>query len=294
MELQDAATPEQVAVLAEHTTCPPEKQPLAALAAADPETIREQVAVVGHSVLGLLEKYRACELPFEHFLELLPVLRPRHYSVSSSAAAQPGEVDLMVSLLAAPHRSGEGTFQGIASHYIQTVNPGDTLQARVLQGSESFRLPEDPSVPVILVSAGTGLAPFRGAVLDRVHSGSTGTLLCYFGCDHPDVDYLHRQEFEAAEAAGAVSMRPTFTHAPEHGARFVQDRIARESDEVWAALEAGGRVYVCGDGRRMAPAVREAFMAIYRQNSCADDEEAAAWLAATTESGRYVEDVWAG
>ncbi|WP_328787090.1 bifunctional cytochrome P450/NADPH--P450 reductase [Streptomyces sp. NBC_00273] len=294
VELQDAATPEQVAVLAEHTTCPPEKQPLAALAAADPETIREQVAVVGHSVLGLLEKYRACELPFEHFLELLPVLRPRHYSVSSSAAAQPGEVDLMVSLLAAPHRSGEGTFQGIASHYIQTVNPGDTLQARVLQGSESFRLPEDPSVPVILVSAGTGLAPFRGAVLDRVHSGSTGTLLCYFGCDHPDVDYLHRQEFEAAEAAGAVSMRPTFTHAPEHGARFVQDRIARESDEVWAALEAGGRVYVCGDGRRMAPAVREAFMAIYRQNSCADDEEAAAWLAATTESGRYVEDVWAG
>ncbi|WP_217207135.1 bifunctional cytochrome P450/NADPH--P450 reductase [Streptomyces sp. AC550_RSS872] len=294
VELQDAATQEQVAVLAEHTACPPEKRPLAELAAADPQTFREQVTATGHSVLDLLERYRACELPFEVFLELLPVLRPRHYSISSSAEASPGEVDLMVSLLAAPHRSGEGTFNGIGSHYLQTVQAGDTVQARVLPCSEAFRLPQDESVPVILVSAGTGLAPFRGAVLDRHHTRSTGTLLCYFGCDHPEVDYLHRTEFEAAEAAGAVSMRPTFARAPEDGACFVQDRIAKESDEVWAVLEAGGRVYICGDGRRMAPAVREAFMKIYRDRTGSGDDEASAWLAALIESGRYVEDVWAG
>jgi cytochrome P450/NADPH-cytochrome P450 reductase len=294
VELQDPATQEQVAVLAEHTACPPEKRPLAELAAANADTFREQVTAAGRSLLDLLERYRACELPFEVFLELLPVLRPRHYSISSSAAAAPGEVDLMVSLLAAPHRSGEGTFRGIGSHYLQTVTAGDTLQARVLPCSEAFRLPEDDSVPVILVSAGTGLAPFRGAVLDRHHTKSTGTLLCYFGCDHPDVDYLHREEFEAAEAAGAVSMRPTFSCAPEDGARFVQDRIAKESDEVWAVLEAGGRVYICGDGRRMAPAVREAFMAMYRTYTGGGDDEASAWLNALIESGTYVEDVWAG
>ncbi|WP_308297308.1 MULTISPECIES: hypothetical protein [unclassified Streptomyces] len=146
-------------------------------------------------------------------------------------------------------------------------------------------------MPVILVSAGTGVAPFRGAVLDRLHAGSTGTLLCYFGCDHPDVDHLHRAEFEAV---GAVSMRPTLMHAPENGARFVQDRIVRESDEVWAVLQAGGRVYICGDGRRMAPAVREAFMAVHRRHTGASDEEAATWLSGLVESGRYVEDVWAG
>ncbi|WP_316528295.1 bifunctional cytochrome P450/NADPH--P450 reductase [Kitasatospora brasiliensis] len=294
VELQDAATREQVAVLAAHTACPPEKQPLTRLATASPEEFRERVSAAGHSVLDLLERYRACELPFEQFLELLPVLRPRHYSVSSSAAAQPREVDLMVSLLAAPHRGGEGTFRGIASHHVRTIRAGDTVQARILPCGESFRLPADPSVPVILVSAGTGLAPFRGAVLDRHHTGSTGTLLCYFGCDHPDVDYLHREEFEAAQAAGAVSMRPTFMHAPVDGARFVQERIVRESDEVRAVLEAGGRVYICGDGRRMAPAVREAFMAVHREHTGADEEEAAAWLAELIGSGRYVEDVWAG
>ncbi|RLU81757.1 reductase [Streptomyces griseocarneus] len=294
VELQDPATQEQVAALAGHTACPPEKLPLAELATADPETFHDRVTAAGRSVLDLLEHHRSCELPFERFLELLPVLRPRHYSISSSAEASPGEVDLMVSLLAAPHRSGEGAFRGIASHYVRTVTVGDTVQARVLPCSEAFRLPEDPSVPVVLVGAGTGLAPFRGAVLDRLHTGATGTLLCYFGCDHPGVDYLHREELEAAEAAGAVSMRPAFMHMPEDGVRFVQDRIVRESQEVRAALEAGGRVYVCGDGRRMAPAVREAFKAIHREHTGASDEEAAAWLASLTASGHYVEDVWAG
>ncbi|CAL9304591.1 cytochrome P450 [Streptomyces olindensis] len=294
VELQDTATREQVAVLAEHTACPPEHRPLAELAEAKPDVFREQVTDAGCSLLDLLERYRACELPFEHFLELLPVLRPRHYSISSSAAAAPGEVDLMVSLLKAPHRSGEGTFHGIASHYLQTVSAGDTLQARVLPCSEAFRLPQDPAVPVILISAGTGVAPFRGAVLDRLHGKATGTLLCYFGCDHPDVDFLHREEFQAAEDAGAVSLRPVFSHAPEDGVRFVQDRIAKESAEVWSVLRAGGRVYVCGDGRRMAPGVRKALQAVYREHTGADADEAAAWLTAMTESGTYVEDVWAG
>ncbi|ELS54891.1 bifunctional cytochrome P450/NADPH--P450 reductase [Streptomyces viridochromogenes] len=294
VELQDAATREQVAVLAEHTACPPERRPLAELAEAQPDVFRERVTDAGCSLLDLLERYRACELPFEHFLELLPVLRPRHYSISSSAAATPGEVDLMVSLLKAPHRSGKGTFHGIASHYLQTVSAGDTLQARVLPCSEAFRLPQDPDVPVILISAGTGVAPFRGGVLDRLHGKATGTLLCYFGCDHPDVDFLHREELQAAEDAGAVSLRPVFSHAPEDGVRFVQDRIAKESAEVWSVLQAGGRVYVCGDGRRMAPGVRTALQAVYREQTGADADEAAAWLTAMTASGRYVEDVWAG
>jgi cytochrome P450 / NADPH-cytochrome P450 reductase len=295
VELQDPATQQQVAVLAEHTACPPERRPLAELAAAPPEAFREQITDAGRSLLDLLERYRACELPFERFLELLPVLRPRHYSISSSAAASPGEVDLMVSLLTALHRSGEGTFHGIASHYLQTVNTGDTLQARVLASADDFRLPEDPATPVILVSAGTGLAPFRGAVLDRLHTRTTGTLLCYFGCDHPDVDYLHRDELEAAQEAGVVSLRPAFSRAPEKdGVRYVQHRIAEDNAEVWALLQAGGRVFVCGDGRFMAPAVREAFKAVYREHTGTDADEATAWLAGLIESGRYVEDVWAG
>ena len=287
VELQDPATREQVAVLAEHTACPPERKPLDELATAGDG--------IGHgSVLDLLERYRACELPFERYLEMLPVMRARHYSISSSAQASPDEVDLMVSLLSAPHRSGEGTFHGIASHYLQTVDAGDVIQARVLAAGDAFRLPLDPEIPVIMVSAGTGVAPFRGTVLDRTHTGERGPLLSYFGCDHPDVDYLHRAEMEAAQDAGAVSMRPAFSQAPENGVTYVQDRITAEGDEVWELLRRGGRVYICGDGRRMAPAVREAFRDLYRRHTGGDHDQAAAWLAGLQESDRYVEDVWAG
>ncbi|NBE56164.1 bifunctional cytochrome P450/NADPH--P450 reductase [Streptomyces boluensis] len=292
VELQHPATAEQVALLAGHTACPPEHRHLAALAAADPETFHRQVTATGRSVLDLLDQHPSCALPFEVFLELLPVLRPRHYSISSSAQAAPGEVELMVSWLAAPHRTGDATFHGTASTYLRTLRAGDSVRARVLPCAEPFRLPADDGTPAILVGAGTGLAPFRGAVLDRLHTGSSSTLLCYFGCDHPDVDYLHRAELELAEAAGAVSMRPAFSRAPEDGARYVQDRIARESDEIWDVLEAGGRVRVCGDGRQMAPAVRSAFLAVHREHTGANAEEAAAWLAALIASGAYVEDVW--
>jgi len=294
VELQDPATQQQMATLAAHTPCPPERRPLSDLASAPPTTFDLRVTQPRRSVLDILEDHPACAVPFEEFLEMLPVLRPRHYSISSSSEATPGEVDLMVSLLAAPHRSGDGEFHGIASHYLQTVDAGDVVQARVLPCRDAFRLPSDASTPVITVSAGTGLAPFRGAILDRAHRGARGKLLCYFGCDHPDVDYLHRAELETAHAAGVVDLRPAFMHAPQNGVRFVQDRIERDSDEIWAALQADARVYVCGDGRRMAPAVRDAFVSVYRSHSGAGAEEGAAWLAALIESERYVEDVWAG
>lgn len=294
VELQYPATQQQVAILAAHTPCPPERRPLSDLASAPPAAFDYRVTQPRRSVLDILEHHPACAAPFEEFLEMLPVLRPRHYSISSSSEATPGEVDLMVSLLAAPHRSGDGEYHGIASHYLQTVDAGDVVQARVLPCRNAFRLPSDASTPVITVSAGTGLAPFRGAILDRVHRGVPGKLLCYFGCDHPDVDYLHRAELEATHAAGVVDLRPAFMHAPQNGVRFVQDRIEHDSDEIWAVLQAGGRVYVCGDGRRMAPAVRDAFVSVYRSHSGAGAEEGATWLAALIESERYVEDVWTG
>ncbi len=99
---------------------------------------------------------------------------------------------------------------------------------------------------------------------------------------------------EAAQEAGAVSMRPASSQVPENGVTFVQDRIAAEGEEVWDLLERGGRVYVCGDGRRMAPAVREAFMTLYREHTGGDGRQAALWLAGLQKSDRYVEDVWAG
>ncbi|MEU6913314.1 cytochrome P450 [Streptomyces olindensis] len=289
VELQERPTAGQLAALAAANPCPPERAALAALTD-DPRTLVE-----------ILEDHPALRgaLDWPRLLDLLTPLRPRHYSISSSPAVDPGHVDLMVSLLQAPARSGKGVYRGTGSGHLATVRPGDTVYARVQPCREVFRMDADGgSAPVVMIAAGTGLAPFRGAIADRTAALARGAELapavCYFGCDAPDADFLHAQELRAAETAGAVSLRPAFSAAPEGEVRFVQHRIAAEAEEVWALLDAGARVYVCGDGARMAPGVREAFRTLYRKHTPDADERAAEqWLDGLIADGRYVEDVYA-
>ncbi|MFF1654939.1 cytochrome P450 [Streptomyces sp. NPDC058255] len=283
VELQERVTTDQLATLAAANPCPPERAALAARTD-DPRTLVE-----------VIEAYPALRgaLDWPTLLGLLAPLRPRHYSVSSSPAVDPAHVDLMVSLLEAPARSGDGTYTGVGSGYLNAVKPGDTVLARVQPCREAFRL--DGTAPVVMVAAGTGLAPFRGAIADRsaalAEGGQLAPAVCYFGCDAPDADFLHADELRAAEAAGAVSLRPAFSAAPVEGAAFVQHRIAAEADEVWELLNAGARVYVCGDGSRMAPGVREAFRTLHADRTPGGDSER--WLDDLIASGRYVEDVYA-
>ncbi|WP_405358868.1 cytochrome P450 [Kitasatospora sp. NBC_00085] len=287
VELQDRPTAGQRAELAALNPCPPERAALRGVSDDDPRTL-----------LDLVEDHPALResLTWPVLLELLPPIRPRHYSISSSPSGT-GEVELMVSVLSAPARSGRGTFRGTGSGYLGRVAVGDTVLARVQPCREVFRIGH--RTPVIMIAAGTGLAPFRGAVADRrallAEGAGLAPALLYFGCDAPDADYLHRDELEAADRAGAVSMRPAFSERPVDGQRFVQDRIAAEAAEVWELLAAGAEVYVCGDGARMAPGVRAAFRELYRRRTPgADEQQAQVWLQHLVEAGRYVEDVYAG
>ncbi|MDH6125485.1 cytochrome P450 [Kitasatospora sp. GP82] len=299
VELQDRPTPEQLNTLAAVNPCPPEQAALRALAEdADARCADHR------GLLDVIEDHPALReaLTWPVLLELLPPIRPRHYSVSSSPATDPHHVDLMVSLLHAPARSGRGTFRGTGSGYLSAVRPGDTVLARIQPCREAFRIDHGADTPVIMIAAGTGLAPFRGAIADRRARLAQGTddtplapALCYFGCDAPDADYLHAAELHAAERAGAVSMRPAFSAAPVEGRRFVQDRITAEADRVWSLLDAGARVYVCGDGARMAPGVRDAFRTLYLERiPGADRAGAHHWLQTLIAQGRYVEDVYGG
>jgi cytochrome P450/NADPH-cytochrome P450 reductase len=293
VELRKPVTSSQLRSLAAANSSPAERRRLTELA--------EAPDGCPLSVLECLDEYPACVLTGAELLELLDPMVPRHYSIASSSMLSPRTVGLVVSVLDAPAHSGHGSFKGVASNYLATVQPGQVIRARVDPARQAFRAGADPAKNVILVSAGTGVAPFLGFLGDRLAAQNAGApvepALCFFGVRDPEVDYLFRDRFEQAEAIGIVQMRPAFSRAPQDGIRYVQDRIAADSDEVWNLLcdpAKDTHVYVCGDGARMAPAVRGSFLDIYRARTGADDDLARDWLNGLIESDHYVEDVWAG
>ncbi|MFF5138431.1 bifunctional cytochrome P450/NADPH--P450 reductase [Streptomyces sp. NPDC013157] len=300
LELQDVATRSQIKTLAEYTQCPWTRPQLQAYAA-DTEEAEEhyQKEILGKrvSMLGLLERFPAVELPLAVFLEMMGPIRPRFYSISSAPAANPRHVRLTVGLLEGPALSGEGQYRGTCSSYIAGLEPGDVVYGYVRVPSPTFAPPADPATPLILIGPGTGIAPLRGFLEERARQHENGTEVglsqVFVGCRHPEHDYFYQQEMQGWEQAGIAQVHTAFSAVTGHPARFVQNAIANAADTVWQAVEDGAYIYVCGDGRRMAPAVREALAAIHRQKTGSDDEAAQQWLAQLEADERYQQDVFA-
>jgi cytochrome P450/NADPH-cytochrome P450 reductase len=292
VELATPATRQQVAALAQATQCPPEKMRLQALAD-DNEKYRAQILGKRVSVLDLLEEFLACELSFAAFLELVPAMRPRQYSISSSPLADPARCTLTVAVVDGPAWSGRGHYRGTASGHLARLQPGDTIAVSVRAPNTPFHPPADRLTPMILVAAGSGMAPFRGFVEERaLGQGPAAETLLFFGCDHPDVDLLYRDELAAWQERGVVELLPAFFRAPDGDVMFVQHRLWKERARVQALLERGAFVFVCGDGARMAPAVRETLARIRQDATGCSDEEAGRWLDERERQGLYVADVF--
>ena len=295
VELQQTATRKQIATLAEHTGCPNTKPALLRLAN-DEAAYRDEVRSKRRSILDLLEQFPACELPLPAYLEMLPLMTPRYYSISSSPLATPDRLSITVGVVRDRAYSGEGLFEGVCSTHIARRDTGTRLFAFVKESKSGFALPQDGSKPIVMIGPGTGLAPFRGFLQERralrEQGKPLGKAMLFFGCRRPDEDFIYRDELEAFAADGLVDLNVAFSRLGEQKT-YVQHLIAQKGDEVWNALEAGAIVYVCGDGGRMEPDVRAQFLALYRAKTGRDEAAAIAWLAELTEARRYVLDVWA-
>ena len=132
-----------------------------------PSVIASDVLAKRKSVFDLLEEYPACELPFHAYLEMLSLLAPRYYSISSSPSGDPARCSVTVGVVEAPASSGRGVYKGVCSNYLSGRRVGDTIHATVRETKAGFRLPDDPAVPIIMIGPGTGLAPFRGFLQER-------------------------------------------------------------------------------------------------------------------------------
>ncbi len=292
VELSDALPRRALAVVAAQTRCPNTKRALAVL----DEAYDTEVAAKRLSLLDLLEAHPAAELSLDSLVELSAPIAPRFYSIASSSLTSPDIADLIVGTMAAPAWSGLGEHRGFASGYMQGLAPGDAVFGYVRRPNPPFAPPADASVPMILIGPGTGFAPLRGFLAERAAQKADGTevatSLLFFGCRHPDHDWFCRDEVEAWAEDGIVAPYLAFSAVHSHPWTYVQDALWAEQDRVWAAIEGGAAIFLCGDGRFMAPAVRDTLIRIWMQQAGGEHAQGSAWLEDMMADGRFHQDVF--
>jgi cytochrome P450/NADPH-cytochrome P450 reductase len=301
VELQDVARRDDIEVLARYTDDPEQKSALESLAGEDDESqarYREQVFATNRSVIDLLEQFPACRLPFEEYLDMLPPLRPRYYSISSSPMADGGVCSITTGVVRGPARSGAGTFTGVASGHLAQLPEDGTVFVFVREPTIPFRPPQDTSVPMIMVGAGTGLAPFRGFLQERAAQREQGLptarSLLLFGCRTSLTDQLYADELREYEQQDVVRVEYAYSKEPGRPGRYVQEAMLDCADEVWDLLQQGAVVLVCGNAATIAPGVRRSLLHIFRERTSTTDADAEPWLAGLRSAGRFVEDIWGG
>nr|AJP77023.1 inducible nitric oxide synthase-like protein [Inonotus obliquus] len=250
------------------------------------------------SILDLLEVYTDINLPFATFLSLLPPMRVRQYSISSSPLVHPSSVSLTFSVIDSPSTPGSKRFQGVASTFLARLKKGDIVSVAVRPSAAQFSLPVDPTIPIIMFAAGSGLAPFRGFVQDRAAQKAAGRIVgrtvLFFGCRDPEEDYLYMDsELQEWQQSGVVEVRPSFSKRSEvsEGCKYVQHRVWHDRQLLSELIEAQARLYTCGS-RRMAHAVKQVCIDILKDShpDWSDERTLDAWERVQKE--RYATDVF--
>jgi sulfite reductase (NADPH) flavoprotein alpha-component len=241
-------------------------------------------------VLAAMEKFAGVRPDPEAFIEALEPLQPRLYSISSSPKTNPGRVSLTVD--AVRYDIDGRTRLGVASTFLASrVAAGDGLKVYV-QKAQNFGLPLDASVPIIMIGPGTGIAPFRAFLHERMATKATGRNWLFFGHRNSASDFFYEDELSGMKAAGLLTRLSLAWSRDGDEKIYVQDRMRENGRELWAWLADGAHIYVCGDAKHMAKDVEHALIEIVSACGARTTDEAIAFVADLKKRGRYQTDVY--
>lgn len=243
----------------------------------------------GRQVIDLLELLPA-PMPVGEFIPMLKRLAPRLYSISSSPKAHPDEVHLTVG--AVRYESHGRERKGVASTFLAD-RVGDAEFVKVfVQPSHGFKPPANGDTPMIMVGPGTGIAPFRAFLEERLVTGAKGKNWLFFGDQKKDTDFLYDELLTGWQASGFLTRLDLAFSRDQEKKLYVQDRMLENAAELWLWLEAGGHFYVCGDASRMAKDVDAALHKIVETAGGKSADEARAYVAKLKSDKRYQRDVY--
>jgi sulfite reductase (NADPH) flavoprotein alpha-component len=216
-------------------------------------------------------------------------LTPRLYSIASSQKAVGDEVHLTVAVV--DYLSHGSPHWGAASSFIATAGDEQRLPIYI-EENERFRLPQDHARDIIMIGPGTGVAPFRAFVQERREAGAGGRNWLIFGNRHFTSEFLYQVEWQAALRDGSLH-RLDLAFSRDGAAKlYVQQRLREQGREIYAWLQDGAHLYVCGDASRMAKDVHAALVDIVVKHGGQSPDLAREWLADLLQQGRYARDVY--
>ncbi|MEL6641777.1 MAG: hypothetical protein AAFP98_10775, partial [Pseudomonadota bacterium] len=217
-------------------------------------------------------------------------LQPRLYSISSSPKAHPGEVHLTIGEVR--YDLHETARKGVASTYLGERLAEGGMVGVYVQKSAHFHIPEDDTVPLIMIGPGTGIAPFRAFLEEREARGGEGRNWLFFGDQHESCDYLYRDQIESWQEAGVLD-RASLAWSRDGAEKvYVQTLLQKDGAEVFQWLEEGAAIYICGDASRMASDVDKALREIVATHGNRSAEEADAYIDQLSATHRYQRDVY--
>jgi len=260
----------------------------ALLAGEGPEPLRDWMW--GRHIVDVLQAWPAVDITAQGLVDSLRKLPPRLYSIASSHSANPDEVHLTVAPVR--YEAHGRSRRGVASTWLADRVGDDRPLPVYIDRNKNFKLPGDGDAPIIMIGPGTGVAPFRAFLEEREAQGHAGRNWLFFGDQHFRTDFLYQREWLRWRESGLLERIDVAFSRDQAEKVYVQDRIRENAGELYAWIEAGAYVYVCGDADRMAPDVHQALIDVIAQQGGLSNEDAAARLGQLQKDKRYQRDVY--
>lgn len=244
----------------------------------------------GRHVIDVVEDYPVTGLSASEFTGLLRKLPPREYSLASSHTANPDEAHLTVAAVRYSSNGRDRT--GVASVQLADRLREDATLPVYVSRNKNFKLPEDNDRPIIMVGPGTGVAPFRAFLEEREELEAGGKNWLFFGAPHFRSDFYYQTDWLRWRKEGLLSRVDVAFSRDQADKIYVQHRLRENARDIYAWLEEGANLYVCGDADYMAHDVHQALTDIVKEQGGLGDAAAADYLKALQKEKRYQRDVY--